>query len=91
MQREEQWFTHVDGVAECLQGVRQQLRKGAEVIKIMVSGGILSEIDHPIHQQFSYEEVKAIVDEAHRAEVAVAAHCHEDISVNSIGHTSNCL
>jgi len=76
MEDDAQWFEHVDGVASCLKGVRKQLRKGAEVIKIMVSGGVLSEIDHPIHQQFSFDEVKTIVDEAHRAEVAVAAHCH---------------
>ncbi|MHA2501579.1 MAG: amidohydrolase family protein [Candidatus Kariarchaeaceae archaeon] len=76
MRDENQWFEHIDGVPSCLKGVRKQLRKGAEVIKIMVSGGVLSEIDHPIHQQFSYEEVRAIVEEAHRAEVAVAAHCH---------------
>ena len=36
----------------------------------------MSEIDHPIHQQFSDEELKAIVDEAGRAERVVAAHCH---------------
>ncbi len=70
------WLHLVDGVENCLQGVRKQLRKGAEVIKIMVSGGVLSEIDHPIHQQFNFQEVKAIVDEAHRADLAVAAHCH---------------
>ncbi|MCH8906881.1 MAG: amidohydrolase family protein [Candidatus Heimdallarchaeota archaeon] len=66
----------VDGVPECYRGVRKQLRSGAEVIKYCASGGVLSEIDHPIHQQFSDEEQKAIVEEASRAQVAVAAHCH---------------
>ena len=37
---------------------------------------MLSEIDHPIHQQFSHEELVAIVTEAERAERVVAAHCH---------------
>ncbi|MCP3977475.1 MAG: amidohydrolase family protein [bacterium] len=65
-----------DGVPEALKAVRQNLRRGAAVIKICASGGVMSEIDHPIHQQFSGDELKAIVDEAGRAERAVAAHCH---------------
>ncbi len=66
----------VDGVPECLKGVRMQLRKGAEIIKICASGGVMSEVDHPIHQQFSLDELRAIVAEATRAERYVAAHCH---------------
>lgn len=65
-----------DGVAECLKAVRTNLRRGATLIKICASGGVMSEIDHPIHQQFSAEELKAIVEEAARAERSVAAHCH---------------
>ncbi len=65
-----------DGVPECLRAVRRQLRKGATVIKVCASGGVGSELDHPVHQQFSDEELRAIVEEATRAEVAVAAHCH---------------
>ncbi|MDJ0962258.1 MAG: amidohydrolase family protein [Acidimicrobiia bacterium] len=65
-----------DGVAECLKAVRVQLRMGADVIKICASGGVMSEIDHPIHQQFSDAELRAIVEEAERAERIVAAHCH---------------
>ncbi|NNF65694.1 MAG: amidohydrolase family protein [Acidimicrobiia bacterium] len=65
-----------DGVPECLKAVRKQLRRGAKVIKICASGGVMSEIDHPIHQQFSDEELTAIVEEAARAERVVAAHCH---------------
>lgn len=65
-----------DGVPEVLKAVRKQLRKGADVIKICASGGVMSEIDHPIHQQFSGDELRAIVEEAGRAERVVAAHCH---------------
>ena len=36
----------------------------------------MSEIDHPVHQQFSDEELRAIVEEAGRAERVVMAHCH---------------
>src|SRR5439155_1134305 len=63
-----------DGVAECLRGVRNQLRVGARVIKVCASGGVMSETDHPIHQQFSEDELRAIVGEAGRAERIVAAH-----------------
>ncbi len=68
--------TIADGVTGCYRAVRMQLREGAEVIKYCASGGVMSKIDHPIHQQFSQEEQNAIVAEAARAEVAVMAHCH---------------
>lgn len=65
-----------DGVPECLKAVRLQLRRGARVIKVCASGGVLSEVDHPVHQQFSDDELRAMVDEAGRADRVVAAHCH---------------
>jgi imidazolonepropionase-like amidohydrolase len=65
-----------DGVAECLAGVRKVLRLGASVVKVMASGGVMSELDSPLHQEFSDEELRAIVEEAGRAERIVAAHCH---------------
>jgi imidazolonepropionase-like amidohydrolase len=65
-----------DGVPDCLRAVRLQLRQGAELIKICTSGGVLSEVDHPVHQQFSADELRAIVEEAGRADRIVAAHCH---------------
>jgi imidazolonepropionase-like amidohydrolase len=65
-----------DGPSECVKAVREQLRRNARVIKICASGGVMSEVDHPVHQQFSDEELQAIVGEAARAERVVAAHCH---------------
>jgi len=65
-----------DGISECQKAVRLQLRKNARVIKVCASGGVLSVVDDPIHQQFSDDELKAIVDEAGRADRVVAAHCH---------------
>lgn len=65
-----------DGVPACLRAVRRQLRQGAKVIKVCATGGVLSELDHPKHAQFSHEELVAIVEEAARAERVVAAHCH---------------
>jgi imidazolonepropionase-like amidohydrolase len=69
-------LTLCDGVPECLKATRMQLRRNARVIKVCASGGVLSEVDHPIHQQFSSEELRAIVEEAARAERVVMAHCH---------------
>lgn len=65
-----------DGPAECARAARAQLRKDAKVIKICASGGVLSEVDHPIHQQFTVAEMRAIVEVAGLAERVVAAHCH---------------
>jgi imidazolonepropionase-like amidohydrolase len=65
-----------DGVPECLRAVRLQLRSGARLIKVCASGGVMSQVDHPVHQQFSDDELRAIVAEAARAERIVAAHCH---------------
>jgi imidazolonepropionase-like amidohydrolase len=65
-----------DGVPECLKATRKQLRRNARVIKVCASGGVLSEVDHPIHQQFSLEELRTIVEEAARADRVVMAHCH---------------
>jgi imidazolonepropionase-like amidohydrolase len=69
-------FRLCDGVPECLRAVREQLRENAQLIKICASGGVMSEVDHPIHQQFSDDELRAIVEEAARADRVVAAHCH---------------
>jgi imidazolonepropionase-like amidohydrolase len=65
-----------DGEAECMRAVREQLRKNAKVIKICASGGVMSEIDDPIHQQFTVAEMRVIIDVAGMADRAVAAHCH---------------
>jgi imidazolonepropionase-like amidohydrolase len=65
-----------DGVAECMRATREQLRRGAKVIKVCASGGVLSELDDPLHQQFTGEELRAIVEVAGLADRVVAAHCH---------------
>ena len=65
-----------DGVDECLKAVRLQLRRGAKVIKVCASGGVSSQLDNPQNQQFSDAELKAMVDEAGRADRLIAAHCH---------------
>jgi imidazolonepropionase-like amidohydrolase len=65
-----------DGPAECARAAREQLRRNAKLIKVCASGGVLSEVDHPMHQQFTAAELAAIVEVAGMAERVVAAHCH---------------
>ncbi len=64
-----------DGVDECIRTVRDQFRKGAGFIKILATGGVSSPTDRLDDVQFSVEEMKAIVEEAHRHHSYVAAHC----------------
>ena len=70
------WVAVCDGVEECIKAVRRQIRVGAKVIKINATGGTMSHFDHPDHRQFNDKELRAIVEEAAMAELAVGAHCH---------------
>ncbi len=65
-----------DGPDECAKATREQLRRNAKVIKVCASGGVLSEVDDPIHQQFTVAELRTIVEVAGLADRVVAAHCH---------------
>lgn len=65
-----------DGPDECAKAVREQLRVNAKIIKVCASGGVLSEVDHPVHQQFTAAELRTIVEIAALAQRSVAAHCH---------------
>ena len=69
-------FRLADGEAECAKVVREQLRRNAKIIKVCASGGVMSEIDDPIHQQFTLRELRTVVEVAGLAERSVAAHCH---------------
>jgi len=63
-----------DGVDECRKAARYALREDADFIKIMATGGVLSQKDRPEYRQFTLEEIKAIVDEARAAGRFVHAH-----------------
>ena len=65
-----------DGPWEVVEAVRYQIKHGAKVIKTCATAGVLS-MEGPVGaQQYSYEELKAMVDEAARHGVKVAAHAH---------------
>src|SRR5262249_17664897 len=65
-----------DGVDECRKKVRFNVQQGADLIKILATGGVLSANDDPRHTGYTQEEMNAICDEAHRLGRNVAAHCH---------------
>src|ERR1700684_3079152 len=74
-----------DGVADGVDGVtkkvRENIKYGADVIKFMATGGVLSEGDNPALAQYSPEEMKAIVDTAHGLGRKVAAHAHGAVGI----------
>lgn len=65
-----------DGVPEMIRAARDELRKGADFIKIMVSGGVASESDPLDSLQFRLDEIEAAVEEAERWGTYVAAHAY---------------
>jgi imidazolonepropionase-like amidohydrolase len=85
-----------DGIAAVQQKVRQNIKYGADLIKICATGGVLSKGDDPQAAQYTLEEMKAIVADAHRLGRRVAAHAHgaqgilwaSEAGVDSIEHGS---
>ncbi len=69
-------FGIADGPEEVRRVVREQIKYGVDVIKILATGGVLSAGDKPGAEQFTYEELKVAADEAHRAGRKIAAHAH---------------
>ena len=66
----------VRGVEQVREVVRAQIAAGAEVIKVVASGGVLTPGTSPDQAQMTVEELQAAVDEAKRAGLKVAAHAH---------------
>jgi imidazolonepropionase-like amidohydrolase len=65
-----------DGVEGVRRKVREVMRAGAEVIKVMATGGVMSANDSPEHPQFSLEEFKVIIEEAQTRGISTMAHAH---------------
>ncbi|WP_018505872.1 metal-dependent hydrolase family protein [Parafrankia discariae] len=72
-----------NGVGQVRECVRYQIRHGAKVIKVSASGGVMSHSTGPGVQQYSDEELAAIADEAHRADIRVAAHAVGDRAIRA--------
>ncbi|HXO27056.1 MAG TPA: amidohydrolase family protein [Thermoanaerobaculia bacterium] len=73
------------GVADGVDGVRAKVRwdikYGADLIKLMASGGVLSQGDDPQAEQYTIEEMRAIVETAHGLGRKVAAHAHGSLAI----------
>ena len=65
-----------DGADGCRKAVREAVKRGADVIKVMASGGTLDESDAPTDKQFTDEELQAIAETAHSLGRKVTAHAH---------------
>ena len=85
-----------DGIPAVQHMVRENIKYGADLIKIGASGGVLSKGDDPQASQYTLEEMQAIVADAHRLGRKVAAHAHgaqailwaSEAGVDSIEHGS---
>ncbi|HZW91539.1 MAG TPA: amidohydrolase family protein [Candidatus Eremiobacteraceae bacterium] len=85
-----------DGIAAVQHKVRENIKYGSDLIKICATGGVLSKGDDPQASQYTLEEMKAIVADAHRLGRKVAAHAHgaqgilwaSQAGVDSIEHGS---
>jgi imidazolonepropionase-like amidohydrolase len=72
-----------DGVDECRRAVRRQVSYGADAIKFVATGGVLSDIKAGLDQQFTDDEIRSIIDTAHRLGRRVAAHAHGAAGINA--------
>ena len=74
------WHIASDGVADGVEGVQRKVREnikyGADVIKVMGTGGVFSHGDDPRVVAYTFDELKAIVSDAHRLGRKVAIHAH---------------
>lgn len=71
-----------DGVPEVRRAAREEIRRGANHVKLMLSGGVASPTDRLTNDQFSIEEIKAAVEEAEMADLYVMAHTYSARAVN---------
>jgi len=65
-----------DGIEAVQHKTREIIKYGADLIKVCATGGVLSKGDNPQHSQYTLDEMKAIVTDAHRLGRKVAAHAH---------------
>jgi imidazolonepropionase-like amidohydrolase len=72
-----------DGAEDCRRAVRAQISRGADVIKLVATGGVLSDIKAGTDQQFTDDELKSIVETAHKLGRKVAAHAHGTDGLNA--------
>ena len=72
-----------DGADGCRAAVRRQVKRGADVIKVTATGGVLSETATGTGQQFTDEELRSIAETAHSLGRKVTAHAHEAAGIEA--------
>jgi imidazolonepropionase-like amidohydrolase len=73
----------VDGIDAMRKAVREEVKYGADWIKVFASGGVLSLGDDPSHSHYSMQEIEVAAEEAHRLGVKITAHAHGAKAVES--------
>lgn len=73
----------VNSPTDAEQAVHLQIKYGARVIKVLASGGVLSPLDSPTAEQLSPEELRVICQQAHMANLKVAAHAENLRSIRA--------
>jgi imidazolonepropionase-like amidohydrolase len=71
-----------DGVPEVRRAVREEIKRGAQHIKLMLSGGVASPTDRVDSTQFSEDEIRAAVEEAEAANIYVLGHAYTSRAIN---------
>lgn len=72
-----------NGPDDCRRATREQIRDGADVVKIAATGGVLSNVAGGLNQQMADDEMKAIVETARSFDRKVAAHAHGVNGINA--------
>ena len=72
-----------DGPDSCRRAAREQIKHGADVIKIMASGGMMSPGMEAADSQLTEEEMRAAIEEAHKAGKKTATHAHGAPAIKS--------
>jgi len=71
-----------DGVEDVRRAVREEVKRGAAHIKLMLSGGVASPTDRVDSTQFSVDEIRAVVEEADAANIYVLGHAYTSRAIN---------
>ena len=69
-------YREADGIEEVRKAVREQLKAGADLIKVMATGAVLTPGEKPGAVQYSLDELRVVVEEASKVGKSVAAHAH---------------
>jgi imidazolonepropionase-like amidohydrolase len=72
-----------DGVDACRRAVRAQVAQGADAIKFVATGGVLSNLRAGVDQQFTTDEIRTIIETAHQLGRRVSAHAHGVAGINA--------